>query len=118
MVLTMLNERIKELRKKANYTQKELADRLHVTQSTVNCWETGKRVPTVETLSELAKLFKVSANYLLDIAELEQQQKTDSGNVVEIIGRNGIHEKYVITDQELKAFQSVADAIFRKTEEK
>lgn len=107
----MLNQRIKELRKMANLTQKEFADRLNVKQSTVNCWENGKRVPSIETLSEIARLFKISANFLLDIDENDQSNNLNS-NVVEIIGRNGIHKKYIISDKELNAFETVADAIF------
>lgn len=61
----MLNERIRELRKRFGWTQKELAKRINVSQQTVGSWEVGRAEPSSETLTRLAELFEVTTDYLL-----------------------------------------------------
>lgn len=56
---------IKELRTKANLTQTQLADELHVAQSTLALWENGNRQPSHEILIKLADYFGVSVDELL-----------------------------------------------------
>lgn len=62
----MFADIIKKLRKDAGLTQTQLAKRLDLQQTTVSCWETGKAKPTPEMLLQLAKLFDVSVDFLLD----------------------------------------------------
>ena len=62
----MIYDRIKELREKANMSQSELARRLCVTRSSVNAWEMGISTPTTQYVVEMAKLFRVTTDYLLD----------------------------------------------------
>lgn len=54
-----------ELRSKANLSQDELAEKLHVTRQAVSRWENGETIPNTETLKLLSKLFNVSINTLL-----------------------------------------------------
>ncbi len=63
----MLYERIKTLREDAGYSQSELARKLDVTRSSVNAWEQGLSIPTTHYIVELAKLFHISADYLLGL---------------------------------------------------
>lgn len=51
---------ITELRKSHNYTQSELADKLHVSASAVSKWERGKCLPEVSKFEDIAKLFDIS----------------------------------------------------------
>lgn len=69
----MLNtaDRIRELRKKNNLTQTEMARRLYVTRSSVNAWEMAISIPSTEKITELCKLLHTSADYLLGLSELE-----------------------------------------------
>ena len=60
-----LGERIKELRKRNNLTQIDLAKEMEVTKGTVSTWETNRRRPSFETLDALASLFNVNMAYLL-----------------------------------------------------
>ena len=46
---------IKELRKKNNLTQNELADKFGVTYQAVSKWENGKNIPDVSILKEIGK---------------------------------------------------------------
>lgn len=63
----MIAEKVKYLRERNNLTQAALAKKLNVTRSSVNAWEMGISVPSTVLLVELAKLFHVSTDYLLDM---------------------------------------------------
>lgn len=60
----MFGDNLKELRKKANLTQKQLADRLKLAESTIGMYERNERQPSFEILEEIADLFNVDMNYL------------------------------------------------------
>lgn len=61
--------RIKKLREKRDMTQTELAKRLGITRSSVNAWEMGITVPSTQYIVQLAKLFRVSTDYLLGVED-------------------------------------------------
>ena len=63
----MIYDRIKLLRERNGLTQAELAKQLGVTRSGVNAWEMGISTPTTNYIVALAKLFHVSADYLLGL---------------------------------------------------
>lgn len=67
--LFSLAERIKLLRERLNITQSELARILGLTRSGVNAWEMGLSIPSARYIVELAKVFNVSADYLLGIED-------------------------------------------------
>jgi len=60
-----LGQKLKELRSLKGLTQKELADKLHVSFQTVSKWENGENEPDIATLKELAALFNCSVDYLI-----------------------------------------------------
>lgn len=47
------------LRKKYNYKQSDIAEKLNYSDKTISKWETGEIVPSVENLFELCKLYGV-----------------------------------------------------------
>ena len=57
--------RIRELRKQMDMTQKELAKHLQVSDSTLSYWEMGKYEPDNETLMRLSRFFQVPIDYIL-----------------------------------------------------
>lgn len=61
----MFAERLKVLRAEKGLTQVELADMLGVSKGTVGMWETGKRMPSFETLDELTSIFDRRMDYIL-----------------------------------------------------
>ena len=67
----MISHRIKELRERNQFSQAELAKILGITRSSVNAWELGISVPSTKYVIELAHLFSVSADYLLEISHKE-----------------------------------------------
>lgn len=56
---------IKQLRRKAGYSQSEFAKMLNVHQTAVSQWETDKTCPDPSTLTAIANIFNVSTDYLL-----------------------------------------------------
>ena len=52
-------------RKRAGYSQKEIANALHVTTAAVSAWELGKYSPDQQNLSALADLYGVTIDQLL-----------------------------------------------------
>lgn len=53
------------MRKEKDLTQAEVAKAISVHQRHVSSWETGKTVPSLETLLKLSKFFSVSIDYLV-----------------------------------------------------
>lgn len=60
----MIAEQLKALRHRDRLSQKELAKRLAVGQSTIAMWETGMNTPGYTNLVKLASLFNVSVGDL------------------------------------------------------
>src|SRR5690606_23380578 len=56
---------IARLRREKDWTQLELAERLHITPQAVSRWETGDSFPDIALLAELAHLFDISIDALL-----------------------------------------------------
>ena len=75
---------ITQLRKERGLTQKELADRLNVTDKAVSKWETGKGFPDLKLLEPLARELGVS---LVELMQGRRQEAdtltvTEAGAVV------------------------------------
>ena len=60
--------RLKEARKSAGLTQKEVATVVGVNQNTYSYWENGKTKIDSESLAKLSELFGVTTDFLLDKA--------------------------------------------------
>ena len=58
-VLTSFGRHVKEARRRAGFTQEELADRLELTANFVAHLERGSRAPSIETLVSLSDVLKV-----------------------------------------------------------
>ena len=61
MIENKLGNFINELRRENGLTQKELAELVHMSPSTISKWETGIAKPDVEVYDELAKVLNVSS---------------------------------------------------------
>ncbi|MCI7238009.1 MAG: XRE family transcriptional regulator [Anaerococcus sp.] len=60
-----IGDKLAYLRKSHKYSQKELADKINTSRSSIAMFESNARVPTTSTLSMYADLFGVSVDYLL-----------------------------------------------------
>lgn len=59
-------------RKEKGYTQKELAERLFLSDKAISKWETGVSIPDIALLVPLAELLEVSVTELLMCQRMEQ----------------------------------------------
>ena len=62
-----LGEKIKLLRKGKKISQEELANMLKINRNYLSRIETGKSEPTSSVLKNIAKIFNIDLNSLLDI---------------------------------------------------
>ena len=68
----MIGDKIRKLRTDCTMTQQELADKIDVSPSTVGMYEQNRRLPDVNTVISLAKLFSVTSDYILGITQVSQ----------------------------------------------
>lgn len=78
------NNKLITLRKKYKFNQEQLAEKLNVSSSAIGMWEQGRRQPDNETLKEIAQLFNVSTDYLLD-NEVSQEFKEQTEENQELL---------------------------------
>ena len=64
------NEKLQELRKQKGLTQEELAEILFVSRTAVSKWESGRGMPSIESLKAISKFFTVTLDDLLSSEEL------------------------------------------------
>ena len=63
-----LNERIKRLRISKSLTQKELGELVCVSETSIKCWESGAKKPSLQKIILLCKAFGVSTDCLLGVS--------------------------------------------------
>ena len=63
-------EKLRELRKAASLTQEELAEALYVSRTAVSKWESGRGYPSIDSLKELSRFFRVSIDELIGLDEV------------------------------------------------
>lgn len=64
-----IGKKIIELRNERHLTQKQLAEKLEIGQSTVSEWECGVYEPTADAIRRLALFFEVSSDFLLNLED-------------------------------------------------
>ena len=69
----ILADKIMTLRKKAGWSQEELAGQLGVTRQSVSKWEGAQSVPDLDKVVQMSRLFGVSTDYLLK-DEMEDEE--------------------------------------------
>lgn len=60
-----LGQKIRLLRESHNYTQKDLADKLNISDKTLSSYECNRRPPDTDTCKNIASIFNVSLDFLL-----------------------------------------------------
>lgn len=61
----IIAQNITELRKQKKLTQAEFAERLNYTDKAISKWERGESIPSIEVLKQIADMFGVKVDYLL-----------------------------------------------------
>lgn len=67
----MFPARLREIRKKKDLTQQELAEKINKDRCTISNYEIGDSRPTIYVLSDLATALDVSTDYLLGRVEVD-----------------------------------------------
>lgn len=76
---------IKELRKAKGMTQKDLADKLHITDRAVSKWERGLCAPDISLLEPLSEILEVKITDLISGELSIDEEKTVETKVLEAI---------------------------------
>ena len=79
------------LRKKAGWSQEELAEQMDITRQSVSKWEGAQSVPDLEKMIRLSELFGVSTDYLLK-DEIEEAEQLNSSNDIPTLRRVSMEE--------------------------
>ena len=103
----MIGKQLRELRRKNNMTQAQLANKVGVSTGAIGLWETNKREPDNQTLLKFAEIFNVSTDYLLG----------DISKCCMIIGKNGDYIKFKLNDDALLSIKEYIKNYVNLTQE-
>lgn len=78
-----MGEFIAILRKAAGMTQRDLADKLNVSDKTVSRWERDETAPDISLLPIIADLFQINCDELLRGERITQEQRTENAERVQ-----------------------------------
>ena len=90
---------IKEIRKKNNLTQKDLAEKYGVTYQAVSKWENGKNIPDISLIREMSKDFNISVEDILDGKFGDKKKKYNYFIIILIMIIIGLISYYVINSR-------------------
>lgn len=84
-----LNEKLQELRKNKGLTQEELAAALYVSRTVVSKWESGRGLPSIDSLKQISAFFDVSIDDLLSadkaLSLAEQENKASQRSFCDLL---------------------------------
>ena len=95
---------LKDLRKEKGITQEQLAEKLGVSGRTISRWETGKNMPDISLLVEIAEFFDVSIPEIIKGERKSENMKEETKEVVETISDYAKAEK----EQLIKSFRNMS----------
>lgn len=76
-------ERLQNLRKARNLSQKEVATALSISPSVLSNYESSERTPSLENLISLADFYRCSTDYLLGFEKYTPNTTLDVSNLAE-----------------------------------
>ena len=76
----MLKDKLRQARRDAKLTQRQVAEAIGVTESTYCGYETGKRQPDPLKIASIASVLGVSGDFLLDINIPDDEKKPAAKN--------------------------------------
>ena len=78
-------EFLAELRKEKGIKQKELAEKLYVSDKAVSKWETGHSIPDVSLLVPLAEILGVTVTELLECKRMDAPESMDASRADDLV---------------------------------
>jgi transcriptional regulator with XRE-family HTH domain len=92
-----LPNRLRQLRLRYCFSQKDVANKLKVSTSIISAYETGERTPSTEIILAISYLYNVSTDYLLGKENKQPQISIDT---------SGLNDKQIKSIKTLiKSFQ-------------
>ena len=76
--MVTFGSRMRSVRRQADLTLEELAEKLQTTKATLSRYENNKRYPDINILKEIARVLDVDINYLLGVAEDSDRDHTNT----------------------------------------
>ena len=104
-------DKLTKLRKKAGWSQEELAEQMNVTRQSVSKWEGAQSVPDLEKMIRLSNLFGVSTDYLLK-DEIEDTDSILPSDDMSAIRRVSMEEANAFLSIKATTSKSIALATF------
>lgn len=85
------SDKLKILRAENNLTQDELADKVYVTRTAISKWETDNGYPSIESLKQIATLFKTTIDELISEEDIKHKEdlslkNSKTNHVIALIG--------------------------------
>ncbi|WP_456065907.1 helix-turn-helix domain-containing protein [Gemmiger sp.] len=71
------SDKLIALRRKAGWSQEELAERLNVSRQSVSKWEGAQSMPDIDKIVQMSSLFGVTTDYLLKDGQAEPEYTED-----------------------------------------
>lgn len=110
------SERLKTLRKQAQLTQVDVAERLGISQPAYASWERGIKKPTQENLVKIAQILNVSVDYLVGNSDYTED-KLDNIELLFRMNSKGLtNEEKEIFKKELIEFMKERKKLFNGKE--
>lgn len=94
-----LPEKLKLLRVKYGYSQKQVADKVNISPSIISGYETGERTPSTDVLLSLSNIYNCSVDYLLG------KQNAEPPVIFDTEG---------LTDKQIQAIMTLIDSMKNK----
>lgn len=100
---------IKELRQEKGLTQKEIGDKLKITDNSISKWERGINAPDIYYLAPLSKILGVSINELLN-GERNYRKKNKKNNRYKILEVENLNKSFgknkILNDINITIYES------------
>ena len=87
MAKTTFSQRLAELLKQQGITQKELSERVGITEASMSRYMNSERIPKSEIIANIATALNTTSDYLLDTEE-DGNIESDYPRIVRLIARN------------------------------
>lgn len=102
----IIAKNIQKLRQEKGMTQVELAEKLNYSDKTISKWERGESLPDIVVLKNLADLFDVTLDYLVE--EVHDEKLITRG----MKEKNDVKNRYIITGTSIFMVALMASLIY------
>lgn len=107
--------RIKQLRKKYDYTIEEVARRIGVKKSTYAGYETAYRIPKIEIVKKLATLYQASTDYIVGLTDNPQPNIDSCCDAKELFNQSHLlWDGIPLSEDELEAIRQILEILIVK----